>query len=70
MVNRFDMESQIMAVWSMCEELDTLLEGVLEKDMSKDEISNALLGLRVMHHLKSEKLFDTFSEMITKGKVK
>lgn len=61
----FDMEEQIMAVWGMCEELDVLMEGVMERDMSKDDIANALLGLRVMHQLKSERLFDTFEKVIS-----
>jgi hypothetical protein len=63
------MEQQIMAVWGMCEELDLLMEGVMEKDMSRDDICNALLGLKVMHQLKSEKLFDTFEKLIRDGRM-
>jgi len=69
MKDRFSMEQEIMAVWGMCEDLDTLLEGVLERDMTKDDIANALLGLKVMHQLKSEKLFDTFEQLIHNGRI-
>jgi hypothetical protein len=43
---------------------------VLEKDMSRDEISNFLLGLKTIYNAKFEDLFDNFSKLIEEGKIK
>lgn len=61
--DRFDMEQQVMTCWSICEDLETLCEGVLERDMSADQISNVLLGLQGLYQLKFEKLWDQFEQM-------
>lgn len=61
--NRFDMEQQIMTCWSICEDLDTLMEGVMEHDMSQDRITNALLGMKELYQLKFDKLWDQFESM-------
>jgi hypothetical protein len=63
------MEEQIMAVWSMCDELSLLAENILENDMSRDDICNALVGLKIMHQLKSEKLFNTFEKLIRENRI-
>lgn len=62
--DRFDLEQEIMACWGVTSDLDILMEGVLEKDMSQDDIANALLGMKVMYDLKFDKLFSTFSQLI------
>lgn len=69
MNDKFQMEEQIMAVWSMCDELSLLAENILENDMSRDDICNALVGLKVMHQLKSEKLFNTFEKLIRENRI-
>ena len=69
MFDRFDFEQQIMKVWSITDDLDLLLEGVLEKDMSKDDISNVLLGLKELHNMRTEKLFDMFELGIAAKKI-
>lgn len=61
--NRFDMEQQIMTCWNVCEDLDTVMEGVLEGDMTQDRISNVLLGMKELYHLKFEKLWLQFEAM-------
>lgn len=50
-----DVEQQMFRCWNVVEDLDALFEGVMESDMSKDDISNALLGLKVMRELDFEK---------------
>jgi hypothetical protein len=70
MKDRFDMEQEIMDVWGICEDLDILVEGVLDKEMSRDDIANALLGMKVLYGLKCEKLFDTFEQLIRTKKFK
>lgn len=70
MTDRFDLEQHIMKCWNVTEDIDLLNYNVLEKDMSRDEISNFLLGLKTIYNAKFEDLFDTFSELIEKGKIK
>ena len=67
--NRFDMEQQIMTCWNICEDLDTVMEGVLEGDMNQDRISNVLLGMKELYHLKFEKLWEHFEAMCRESQV-
>lgn len=59
-----DLESKIMDCWNIIDDMRVLTEGVLEKDLSKDQIANVLLGLETLYQLKFEKLFDEYSKMI------
>lgn len=61
--DRFDMEQQIMTCWSVCEDLDTLCEGVLDREMNTDKIANVIVGMKDLYHLKFEKLWDQFESM-------
>ena len=70
MTDRFDLEQHIMKCWNVTEDINLLNYNVLEKDMSRDEISNFLLGLKTIYECKFEDLFDAFSELIEKGKIK
>lgn len=62
--DRFDFEQQIMKCWNVCEDLDELYEGVMERDMTKDEISNVLLGLKELYSLKFQTLMEGFESVI------
>lgn len=62
--NQFDMEQQIMNCWNICEDLDTLNQGVLDRGMTTDEIANVLLGLKQLYQLKFETLFEQFEAML------
>ena len=70
MADRFDLEQHIMKCWNVTEDIDLLNYNVLEKDMSKDEISNFLLGLKTIYNAKFEDLFDNFGELIKDGTIK
>jgi hypothetical protein len=70
MADRFDLEQHIMKCWNVTEDIDLLNYNVLEKDMSKDEISNFLLGLKTIYECKFNDLFDDFSELIKDGTIK
>ncbi len=70
MADRFDLEQHIMKCWNVTEDIDLLNYNVLEKDMSKDEISNFLLGLKTIYQCKFEDLFDNFSELLKDGTIK
>lgn len=64
MNDRFDLEQQIMACWNVTSDIDTLCEGVLESDMTTDQIANILLGMKQLYELKFDKMFRTFEELI------
>jgi hypothetical protein len=67
MTDRFDLEQQIMACWNVTSDIDTLCEGVLESDMTTDQIANILLGMKQLYELKFDKMFNTFEAMIADG---
>ena len=64
MSDRFDLEQQIMACWNVTSDIDTLCEGVLESDMTTDQIANILLGMKQLYELKFDKMFRTFEQLI------
>ena len=59
-MTRFDLEQQIMHCWSVCEDLETVAEGITEHGMTKDQIVNVLMGMQQLYQLKFERLFATF----------
>jgi hypothetical protein len=74
MTDRFDLEQQIMNCWNIIEDIKLLDKNVLEGkigggEMSKDEISNYLLGLESVYELKFEQMFDTFSTLVKQRKI-
>jgi hypothetical protein len=60
--DRFDLEDEISALYAFSQQLDTLSEGILERDMSTDDIANAIIGLKVLIELQAQKLHDTMSQ--------
>jgi hypothetical protein len=70
MTDRFDLEQNIMKCWNITDEIDLLNKNVLEKEISTDDISNFLLGLKTIYNAKFEELFDNFGELIENGTIK
>ena len=66
---RFDMEQEIFAVWHITDDLNVLHEAVLEKDISRDEISCTVMGLEHLYNLKFQRLMSTFEELIKSKKL-
>ena len=64
MKNRFDFEQEIMGVWNIIEELKVLHEGVLERDLTSDQVSNILSGMTELYQMKFEILFETFEQLV------
>lgn len=64
MTDLFDLEEQIMACWTVTSDIDTLREGVLESDMTTDQIANILLGMKELYELKFRKMFGSFEQLI------
>lgn len=69
MKNRFDFEQEIMGVWNIIEELKVLHEGVLERDLTNDQISNILSGMTELYQLKFEIVFETFEQLVRNKEV-
>lgn len=62
MKNRFNLEDEINTLYSFSDQLGTLSEGILERDLSTDDTVNAIEGLRVMINLQAQKLHDTMCQ--------
>ncbi len=54
--NPSDLEEQITACWNILNEIKSLEEAVLETEITKDQASNILLGLKDLYQIKFNKL--------------
>ena len=68
-IDRFELEQNITACWSIIEDIKLLHENVLEKSMTTDDISNNLIGLEYLYSMKFEKLWETFEHLIAEKKI-
>jgi hypothetical protein len=59
---RFEFEEEIGQLYHFVDQLNTLSEGILEHNLSNDEIVNVLQGLKVMINLQATKLHDTMNQ--------
>ena len=59
-MDRFDLEDKINHTYNFVDTLNDISYGVMEGNMTNDEIVNALDGLAVMLKLHTQKLFDIF----------
>lgn len=59
---KIDLESAIMLAWQTSDDIDLLYKhhGDHPVPMSEDEIANALLGIKILHDMRMEKLMDTY----------
>lgn len=62
MKDRFHLEDEITTLYSFSQQLETLSEGILEYDLSNDEVVNVLEGLKVMLDLHAKKMMDTMCQ--------
>jgi hypothetical protein len=61
----FDLEQAIMTCNTTSDDLDLLVEHVLEaRDLDRDQLSNALLGLKELNDLRCQKAFAMYERMI------
>ena len=59
----FDLEQQILSSWNIVEDVKLVCENILEKEMTKDQIANVLLGISELYSMKFQKTFDTFENL-------
>lgn len=64
MYDRFDNEQLLLECWNIVEHIRTLNEAVLETDMSRDKISNVLMGLADLYDYKFDRLFNMFEQSV------
>jgi hypothetical protein len=70
MVDRFDLEQQILECWKVTDEINLVYEAVMNKEeMTKDDIANLLLGIKSLYDLKFDRTFTTFEELIKEKKL-
>lgn len=62
MKDRFDLETEISGLYNFADQLGSLSDGVVEHNLSNDEIVNCLEGLKVFINLHANKLLDTMSQ--------
>lgn len=73
-MTRFDLEQQILGCWQVTEDIGVLHKRILEgnregKELSKDDISNFLLGLETIYGAKFDELFHTYEMLIKEDKI-
>lgn len=73
-MNRFDLEQQILSCWRITDDIGLLQKAVLEgklddQDLTKDEISNYLLGLETIYNMRFQELFNTLETLIKERKL-
>jgi hypothetical protein len=61
--DRFDFEQQIQKCWMVTDDISDVSEGILDHDLDKDQIVNALMGIKQLYELKFNKLWDLFEEV-------
>ena len=62
-----DLEDKIMSVWGTSDDIDTFLYRYLDSpagELSEDDISNTLLGIKTLHDQRCQKLWDAFEEVL------
>lgn len=61
---RFELEQDILTCWNVTGDIDLLYTNVMERDMTKDEIANVLLGMKSIYEMKFNKAWDSFERTI------
>lgn len=69
MTDRFDLEQGIMQCWNVTDDIDLVYRNLMERDLSKDDIANALLGLKTIYQMKFEELFHDFETLVGDRKI-
>jgi len=64
--DRFDLEQEILDCWHITDDLQTIME--TDSLNLSDDVHNLLLGLKTLYHLKFERTFATFEQLVTQRK--
>lgn len=66
--NTFDLEQQIMDCWHVADELKLLSEQSDLDGVSREDLSQILLGLSKLYQMKFNKLFCEFEKMLEENR--
>jgi hypothetical protein len=71
MINRFDLEQDIMKAWNIVDDIKLLNEMIMDGQvpLTEDQICNILIGMEHIYELRFNKLFSTFEKCIKSGDV-
>lgn len=64
MKNTLELEQQILHCWNVVDELDIVSNAIMERDLSRDETCNLLIGIKSLYDLKFQTLFETFENSL------
>ena len=64
MSDRFDLEQMLLECWHVTADLELLEENVLEKDMTRDKISNVVSGIKHIYEMRFNKMWDIFEDVV------
>ena len=66
MMDRFNLEAEIMSVWQTKDELESITSRMMDDPdpMTEDDIANVLIGLSELHDIRCKKLFNVFEDMV------
>jgi hypothetical protein len=67
--SHFDMEQEILSCWGILDHLNTLSEGIVERGLTPDQISNILTGLHELYELKFDKLFQMYESGVNSREI-
>ena len=68
-LDRFDLEQDIFKCWHLVDDIDQVAELVLDRDASKDTVSNILIGLSALYGDRFQKLMANFEKLIANEKI-
>jgi hypothetical protein len=63
MSDGFDFEQQIQKCWLVTDDIYDLSEAILERDLSHDQITNVLFGLKEINEIRFNKLWELFEDV-------
>jgi len=60
-----------MRCWSTADDIELLMKEHLDgpKPMTEDEMANALLGIKTLHHLRSKDALEIFEKLTQRGEL-
>jgi len=64
--NRFELEQDILNAWKITDDIEMVYSSILEKELDKDTICNALLGLHTIYEMRFERMWSTFENLVSK----
>ena len=65
MTDRFKLEEAVHAAWATKEDIELLFRNFYDgpKEMTADEVANALLGIAAIHNIRMQELWNTFTQL-------